>query len=310
MFTGAPGVIEVHLQSTGGAPCEWAWQVRPVQISGCQVHLMRTLLVKARLSGRAADIEPLVSKEAHRARFFWIGLLSPSDSQVQRKSSSSLDSGSGVQSKSVSPLLVLGLWSPQSKSDSPLDPGARVQSKSDSPLDSGSGVRARIGVWFGPGLLVCSGLGLGGRAVSATNHSAGIGLGKQGTRKRRPVPRFSFLKRCFLLRPVFCGKTACFSMGVLAGAPRREKKSQEKVHACPCRAASAPSLGHCPHCPSPPPPQPQPNTTRPHYCKKKSHARCYKPPAAVALPARGGCKHFGQNGTMDGAVSKPATWCG
>ena len=76
IFTGAPGVIEVHLQSTG-TPCEW--QVRPVSnkrmpgaplgiyrctwgspgasgIARCawhlQVHLMRTLLVKARLSGR------------------------------------------------------------------------------------------------------------------------------------------------------------------------------------------------------------------------------------------------------------------
>jgi hypothetical protein len=36
--------------------------------------------------------------------------------------------------------------------------------------------------------------------------------GQQGTRKRRPAPRFSFLKRCFLLRPGLCGKTACFSI--------------------------------------------------------------------------------------------------
>jgi hypothetical protein len=63
IFTGASGVIEVHLQSTG-AP--WEWQVRPVSnkrmpgapgnpqvhLGNLQVHLMRTLLVKARLSGR------------------------------------------------------------------------------------------------------------------------------------------------------------------------------------------------------------------------------------------------------------------
>ena len=59
----APGVIEIHLRSTG-AP--WEWQVRPVSntrmpgapgnpqvhLGNLQVHLMRTLLVKARLSGR------------------------------------------------------------------------------------------------------------------------------------------------------------------------------------------------------------------------------------------------------------------
>jgi hypothetical protein len=43
--------------------------------------------------------------------------------------------------------------------------------------------------------------------------------------KREPSARFSFLKRVFYLRPVFCGKTACFSIwGSWSSAWR--KKSQ------------------------------------------------------------------------------------
>jgi hypothetical protein len=74
--------------------------------------------------------------------------------------------GLGLWSKKkIGLLLGLGLWGPKQiglllglgLSDS------RVQSKSDSSLDSGSGARARIGLWFGLGLLVCSGLGVCGR---------------------------------------------------------------------------------------------------------------------------------------------------
>jgi hypothetical protein len=35
---------------------------------------------------------------------------------------------------------------------------------------------------------------------------------EQGTRKRRPASRFSFLNRVFYLRPGFCGKRPVFSL--------------------------------------------------------------------------------------------------
>jgi hypothetical protein len=90
---------------------------------------------------------------------FWIGLLSPSDSGVQRKSDSYLDSGSGVKKNRT--LTCTRALKSKGKSDSSLDSGSGVRARSDSGLDSGS--------WFARAWDFAGGY---------RHFSAGIGIGK------------------------------------------------------------------------------------------------------------------------------------
>ena len=109
------------------------------------------------------EVQGVIIKEAESPICFWIGLLSPTDSGVQRKSDSSLGSGSGVKKIGLS--LGLGFWSPKENRALPWTRTPKSKGKSGSSLDSDSEVRAlKIGLWFGLQLLVRSGLGFGGQA--------------------------------------------------------------------------------------------------------------------------------------------------
>jgi hypothetical protein len=90
-----------------------------------------------------------------------IGLLGPTES------SSSVDSDSWVKPRSDSPV-DSDYWV-QTRSGSSVDSDSRVQSKSGSSVVRGLGLSGPnpIGLWFGLGFLVWSGLGSGGRSPPA-----------------------------------------------------------------------------------------------------------------------------------------------
>jgi hypothetical protein len=118
----------------------------------------------------------------------------------------------------------------------------------------------------------------------------------QGTRKRRPAPRFSFLKRIRTSGLFFCGKTACFSVwGSWSSAWR--KKSQEKVHARQHRAGGV--TGGARPSPSPPPPPPRARAPRapPRVARARAACRwgsqlrrtsCQDPPVGWVISTLGG----------------------
>jgi hypothetical protein len=98
---------------------------------------------------------------------FWIGLLSPSDSGVQRKSDSYLDSDSGVKNKS----------------DSHLDSNSGVQRQIGLSLGLGLWSPRPVELWFGLGLLVCSGLGFCGGGTATSQPALGSAKGNLPHRK-------------------------------------------------------------------------------------------------------------------------------
>jgi hypothetical protein len=78
----------------------------------------------------------------------------------------------------------------------------------------------------------------------------------QGTRKRQPAPRFSFLKRVFYLRPVFLWENGLFfDLGIPElRVEKKKKKKKNKKRATPGARAQAP----------PARPAPRPESHGPH----------------------------------------------
>jgi hypothetical protein len=93
----------------------------------------------------------------------------------------------------------------------------------------------------------------------------GIDLGyyQQGTRKRRPAPRFSCLNRVFYLGPLFCEKNGLFFRSGEMALRVEKKNTRKSTRATPGARAQAPP-------PPPARPAPRPESHGPHVAEVAS----------------------------------------